>query len=208
MSKLILIRHGRSEWNDKGLWTGWTDVSLSEEGKLEAARSADSIKDLKIDAVFVSKLKRVQQTVDIIMKKLDIKAPVVQDAALNEKSYGIYTGKNKWEVKEQVGEEEFRKIRRDWDHPIPEGESLKMVYERVVPFYEKSILPVLKSGKNALVGGSGNSLRALVKFLDSIPDDKISDLEITTGEIYVYDIDEKTGKVLSKQILAKNEKKV
>ena len=123
----------------------------------------------------------------------------IADAALNERDYGDLTGKNKWEVKEQLGEEEFLKIRRSWDYPPKNGESLKNVYERVVPFYESRILPELKNGKNVIIAAHGNSLRALVKFLENIPDEEISKLEMKLGEPYVYEIDE-TGKIVSKEI--------
>lgn len=205
MVQLILVRHGRSEWNDKGIWTGWADPDLNEEGRMEAKRTAEALKGIKIDYVYTSLLKRVINTIEIILKELKLNIKIVKDAALNERNYGDFTGKNKWQVKEQVGEEEFNRIRRGWDHPIPNGESLKMVYARVVPYYEKEILPKLKLGKNVLVGGSGNSLRALVKFLDNISEEKISEVEVKTAEAWVYEID-KNGKVLGKKILAENSK--
>lgn len=207
ITNLILVRHGRSEWNDKGLWTGLTDVSLNDVGKAEAAKAAESIKDLKIDLIFDSKLKRVKETMDIITRKLRLKVPVRENAALNERDYGIYTGQNKWQVEKELGQEEFKKLRRSWDYPIPKGESLKMVYERVMPFYKNEILPVIKRGKNILIGGSGNSLRALVKYLENIPDDKISELEINTGEVFVYKMG-REGKMVSKEIRSKNLKTV
>jgi 2,3-bisphosphoglycerate-dependent phosphoglycerate mutase len=129
--------------------------------------------------------------------------PTIQTAALNERNYGVYTGKNKWEVKEEVGEEEFQNIRRGWEHPIPEGETMKKVYERVVPFYEKEVLPLLKEGKNVILAAHGNSLRALVKYLENLSIDDLMALEFGIGEAYVYDIDE-TGKVVKKEIRAKN----
>ncbi|MDO8563474.1 MAG: 2,3-diphosphoglycerate-dependent phosphoglycerate mutase [Nanoarchaeota archaeon] len=205
MAQLILVRHGRSEWNDKGIWTGWADPDLNEEGRMEAKRTAEALKGIKIDYVYTSLLKRVINTIEIILKELKLNIKIVKDAALNERNYGDFTGKNKWQVKEQVGEEEFNRIRRGWDHPIPNGESLKMVYARAVPYYEKEILPKLKLGKNVLVGGSGNSLRALVKFLDNISEEKISEVEVKTAEAWVYEIDN-DGKVLGKKILAENSK--
>lgn len=205
MSKLILVRHGRSEWNDKGLWTGWSDPDLNDEGRLEAKRTADALKGIKIDYVYTSMLKRVINTIDIILKELKLKVNVIRNSALNERNYGDFTGKNKWQVKEQVGEEEFNRIRRGWDHPIPNGESLKMVYSRVVPYYEEEILPKLKAGKNVLVGGSGNSLRALVKYLENISEEKISEVEVKTAEAWEYEID-KNGQLLGRKILAENSK--
>lgn len=207
MAYLVLVRHGRSEWNDKGLWTGWTNISLTDEGREEAKHTAKELGDIKFDCAFTSALDRAIETTGIILKNLNLNILVTKDKALNERSYGIYTGKNKWEVKEQVGEEEFKKIRRSWDYAVPEGESLKQVYERAVPFYEEKIKPEILEGKNVLVGASGNSLRALVKYLENIPDDKISDLEIATGEALVYEMD-KDGKIISKEVRSKNEKKV
>ena len=198
MAYLILVRHGRSEWNDKGLWTGWTDIPLNDEGRQEARHTAQTLKDIKIDAAYSSNLVRVTETIEIILKELGANVSFVKNDALKERNYGTYTGKNKWQVKEQIGDEEFKKLRRSWDYPLPEGESLKMVYERVIPYYKKEILPQLKKGKNILVGGSGNSLRALIKFLDNVPDEGISEVEIRTGEAWVYQLDKK-GKVISRK---------
>src|SRR6476619_2408667 len=151
MSYLILVRHGKSEWNALGLWTGWTDVELTQEGRKEAQKAAQALQDIEIHSSHTSKLKRAQQTLDEIKTALNLAhIPTSEHEALNERHYGIYTGKNKWQVKEQVGEEEFTKIRRGWDHPIPEGESLKQVYDRLLPYYEEQILKDLKEGKNVI----------------------------------------------------------
>lgn len=204
MSKLILVRHGKSDWNAKGLWTGWQDPPLINEGREDARRSAQYLKNFKIDQAFSSPLKRVTETLDIILQELKLTSlPITQDKALNERDYGIYTGKNKWQIKEEVGEEEFQKIRRGWDHPIPEGETMEVVYNRVVPFYQNSILSLLKSGQNVLVVSSGNALRALVKYLDNLDNHQLADLEFGIGEVYVYEIDG-DGKVTSKEILSEN----
>lgn len=209
MAYLILVRHGESEWNAKGLWTGWQDIPLSGKGKEEARAAGGKInaflrkvKDLPIDLIYNSTLLRTKQTTDEIKKvlnKTDI--PTVEDEALNERNYGDYTGKNKWEVKKEVGDEEFQKIRRAYDHPIPNGESLKQVYERVIPYFEKEILPKLREGKNVLISAHGNSLRALIKYLDKISDDDISKLEVATGEVYAYEIGQ-NGEIVSEKILA------
>lgn len=206
MAYLVLVRHGLSEYNKKGLWTGWTDVPLAQEGFEQARKTAEELKGLTFDYCFSSPLIRSIQTLDEIKKVLDINLPTIQHEALNERNYGIYTGKNKWQVQEQLGEEEFQKLRRSWDYPVPQGESLKQVYEREIPYYQEVIEPKLKLGKNVIVASSGNDLRALVKYLENIPDDKIGELEIGTGEAYVYQIDE-TGKVLNKEIRGKNENK-
>ncbi len=201
MSYLALVRHGESEWNAKGLWTGWKDIPLTQKGIEQAKTAGVSLKDIKFDLGFTSILSRVKQTMDEMKKVLNQQFPVIEDKALNERNYGVYTGKNKWEIKKEVGEEEFLKIRRGWDHPIPRGECLKDVYQRAIPYYEENILPKLKAGKNVLVSAHGNSLRALVKYLENIPDDKISKLELAIGEVYLYTIDN-NGKAVSKEIRA------
>jgi 2,3-bisphosphoglycerate-dependent phosphoglycerate mutase len=204
MAKLILVRHSKSEWNELGKWTGWTDVDLNEQGRADAKTTAEALKDIQIDQAFVSKLKRAQQTLEIILNEIgQTDVPTVQTAALNERDYGIYTGKNKWEVKEEVGEEEFQNIRRGWEHPIPEGETMKKVYERVVPFYENEVLPLLKAGENVILAAHGNSLRALVKYLEDLSIDDLMALEFGIGEAYVYEVD-KSGKIENKEIRAKN----
>lgn len=208
MAHLILVRHGKSEWNEKGLWTGFQDVSLAQAGMKEAQDAGAAIKDIHIDLAFTSALKRAQETLDEILKttgQTDI--PIIKDAALNERDYGEMTGKNKWEIKEQYGEEQFLKWRRGWNEPIPGGETLKDVYERVVPYYKENILPSLKDGKNVLIAAHGNSLRALVKYLENITEDGVTKLEIATGEVYVYEIDNQ-GTIIKKEIRAAHENTV
>lgn len=200
MADLILVRHGESLWNEKGLWTGWTDIGLSEKGKEEARLAGEKLKGLPIDFAYISLLLRAKQTLYEIKSVLGIDVPTFESKALNERNYGIYTGKNKWEIEKEVGEEQFKQIRRGWDAPIENGESLKDVYNRVIPYYESEILPKLKDGKNILICAHGNSLRALVKYLENISDENISNLEIATGEIYIYKVDSE-GKITSKQIL-------
>jgi 2,3-bisphosphoglycerate-dependent phosphoglycerate mutase len=200
MAKLILIRHGKSEWNKLGMWTGHTDVLLAPEGHEEAKRAGERLRDVEVHSAHVSELTRTHQTFEGVMSSLPQETVVPKKhGALNERHYGIHTGKNKWEVKESVGDEEFTNIRRSWDHPIPEGETLKDVHARVVPYYEREIMPEIMSGKNVLVVAHGNTLRALVKHLEDISDEKICELEIETGEIYCYDLDE-TGTAISKEV--------
>lgn len=205
MAKLILVRHGKSEWNKLGKWTGHTDVELAVEGYAEAERAGTLIRDIEIHCAHVSVLKRTHQTFDGIVRALgraDI--PCVAHVALNERDYGIHTGKNKWEVKEAVGEEIFTKIRRSWDHPIPEGETLRDAHARVVPYYEQTIKPQLVVGQNVLVVAHGNTLRALVKYLDDISDERICEFEIETGAVHCYDIDE-CGQVLTREVRSVHE---
>lgn len=201
MAHLILVRHGESAWNEKGLWTGWADIGLNEKGKEEAKKAGESLKEYGINAAYTSALLRAHQTLDEILKILNLNdIPVIKNKALNERDYGIYTGKNKWEVEKEVGDEKFFQIRRGWDTPIQNGESLKDVYNRVIPYYQKEILPKLIDGKNILISAHGNSLRALIKYLDNISDKDVENLEIATGEVDVFEIDP-NGSVTSKKVL-------
>lgn len=195
------MRHGMSEWNKLGLWTGWTDVDLAPEGVLEARRAARLFKDLSIDVAHTSTLKRAQRTLQELCDELSWShlEPAVSDA-LNERHYGIYTGKVKEAVRQEVGEVEYKKIRRGYAHPIPEGESLQQVEQRIVPYFESTIRPELARGKNVLMVAHGNSLRALMKHLECISDEAICDVHIETGEVYRYDFDSR-GVLTGKEIL-------
>ena len=203
MAYLILVRHGTSEWNALGLWQGWTDIPLAQKGKEDALRAAESLRGIRIDRAYTSVLKRAKETWEIMKDALGIAPPTVEHQALNERHYGIYQGKHKWQVKEDVGEEEFQRIRRSWDHPIPEGETLEDVYKRIVPYYQEHILPDLVAGKNVVLTAHGNSLRALVKYLENLSIAEVLKLEFGIGEAYVYEVDEK-GKVAGKEIRAAN----
>lgn len=189
MANLILVRHGESEWNEKGLWTGWTDIGLSDKGIEEARNAGKKLKGFQIDFAYTSPLKRAKQTLDEIKSVLGIDVPTFENKALNERDYGIYTGKNKLEIQKEVGGGKFKDLRRGWDSPIPQGETLKDVYNRVVPYYESEILPKIKQGKNILISAHGNSLRALVKYLENLSDAGVENLEIPTGESRIYIID-------------------
>ena len=200
MAYLVLVRHGESEWNAKGLWTGWTDIGLSEKGFEEAQEAGEAIQDIHFDYAFVSDLLRAKQTLEKIQEATgQTEVVIISDPALKERNYGDMTGKNKWEIRKQVGDEEFQKLRRSWDYPPPNGESLKMVYERVIPYYQEKILPLLKEEKNVLISAHGNSLRALIKYLEKISDDAISNLEMPTGGVYLYQLDQQ-GNVINKEI--------
>ncbi len=183
MARLALVRHGESEWNAKNLWTGWADKVLTRNGFLQARAAAEKLRGVKWDLIFESDLERVKESADVTIKTLGLKLPTVETDALRERNYGIYTQQNKSEVKAKLGEEEYEKLHRGWDYPIPEGESLKQVYERVVPFFQLEVEPRLKEGKNIIVFASGNSLRALCKYLKNLSDKEIEDFEIQTGEV-------------------------
>jgi 2,3-bisphosphoglycerate-dependent phosphoglycerate mutase len=210
MAYLVLVRHGQSEWNALGKWTGWQDVSLTDQGRAEAQEAAKALELSGVDLhkAYTSKLKRAQQTLDEIKNHLDkTDIETVQHTALNERHYGDYTGMNKWEAQKSMGDEAFLKVRRAWDHPLPNGETLKDVHGRVMPYYESTILADLKNGKNVIIAAHGNSLRALVKHLESIPDNEIHKLEIGTGEVYMYEIDS-NGNVVAKNIFNGDKKTV
>ncbi len=200
MAYLVLVRHGESEWNALGKWTGWTDVSLSEQGREEAKKAAHEIKDVSFDVAFTSDLKRASETLEIIKKELGKEnIPTTIAPELKEKSYGDLTGKNKWEVKDEYGEEQWLKWRRAWNEPIPNGETLKTVYERVVPYYQANILPLLEQGKNVIIAAHGNSIRALLKYLEHISDEDIAGVEFPTGTALIFEINT-TGNIISKTI--------
>ncbi len=196
--KLVLTRHGESEWNLAGKWTGWTDVSITDKGAADARKMGELLQDIHFDAIYTSELKR---TVETMQQVLDTQGQTDMDYArekvLNERDYGEYTGLNKWEVKDRLGEEKFNAIRRDYDEPIPGGETLHDVYDRVVPWYRDVIVPQLNAGKNVLFVAHGNSIRALVKYIESISDEGISEFEMVFGTILIYQVDgdgKETGK--------------
>lgn len=200
MAYLVLVRHGTSEWNKLGKWTGLTDVDLAPEGIEEAQRMGRIIHDIEIHKAHVSMLKRAQQTLAEIKNVLGTHTLVAnQHAALNERDYGEHTGKDKWQVRDELGEVEFQNIRRGWEAVVLGGENLKDVHARVVPYYEKYVRPEILDGHNVLVVAHGNSLRALVKHLENISDTDIAKLEIGFGQVYCYEMDEK-GNVLDKEI--------
>lgn len=200
MAYLVLVRHGQSEWNALGLWTGQEDVALSEQGVAEARKAAEYLEDIELHKAHTSRHSRAQHTLREVLEALHkVELEIIEHEALNERHYGDYQAKNKWDIKEQIGEEEFNKLRRNWDHPVPNGETLKDVSERVLPYYEKHILEDLKAGKNVIVSAHGNSLRALMKHLDQVSDDKAHEVEIGTGGVHVYEINE-NGTVISKEI--------
>jgi 2,3-bisphosphoglycerate-dependent phosphoglycerate mutase len=203
MAYLVLVRHGQSEWNALGLWTGQEDVALTEQGKAEARKAAEHLQDITLHKAHTSTLSRAQQTLEEIKNALEhTELETVHHEALNERHYGDYQAKNKWDIKDDIGEEEFTKLRRNWDHPVPNGETLKDVHARVLPYFEERILQDLREGKNVIVAAHGNSLRALMKHLEEVADDDVHKVEIGTGEVVVYEINE-DGQVTNKEIRSK-----
>ena len=196
LGTLVLVRHGQSLWNAKHTWTGLTDIGLSEQGMTEAKQAATALKDIPFTVAFSSALCRAKDTLHIILTELgktDI--PVIESTELNERNYGIFTGKNKLEVEKEFGPEKYKQLRRGWDFPVENGESLKDVYTRVVPYYETTIVPLLQKGTTVLVVAHGNSLRALLKRVSSISDTDIAQVEFATGEIIIVTVDAKGNAV-------------
>lgn len=194
LGKLVIVRHAESEWNATGQWSGITDVHLSEIGFREAAMFGLALKelDIKLDKAFCSEQIRALETLEGMLdasQQFDV--PIERSGAINERDYGDYTGKNKWEMRDLLGEEKFNRIRRGWNEPIPNGETLQMVYNRTAPFYLEKIVPLLNQGQNILIVAHGNSIRALMKYIESIDDKQVESLEMIFGDIVTYDIDEK-----------------
>ncbi|MBA4145476.1 MAG: 2,3-bisphosphoglycerate-dependent phosphoglycerate mutase [Azospira oryzae] len=187
MAVLILLRHGQSEWNRENKFTGTEDVDLSMQGELEASRAASRINAYKIDLAYTSVLKRAIHTLNIIMDKNNWVLPVIQDAAFNERDYGDLQGVDKKETVLHYGEDQVERWRRAFDVAPPHGESLKDTFNRVVPFYKTEIEPKLKSGLTILIVAHGNSLRALMMYLENISDDAIEKVEMLTGVPRIYE---------------------
>ena len=215
MIKLVLIRHGESEWNKLNLFTGWTDVDLSEKGVEEAKNGGKLLHEegYSFDIAFTSTLKRAIHTCWHVLDGVDqAYIPVVKDYHLNERHYGALQGLNKAQTAEKYGAEQVHQWRRSFDiappalepddaalqpaykginpEELPLHESLKDTIARVVPYYNNVIVPCLKEGKKVLIAAHGNSLRALVKYLDNISDEDIAGLNIPTGVPLVYELDE------------------
>ncbi len=200
---LILVRHGQSEWNLKNLFTGWRDPDLTARGKEEAKNAGKALKKrgFSPDVCFTSALKRAQHTLDLMLAEMGVvNMTIVRNQALNERDYGDLSGLNKDDARDKWGEEQVHVWRRSFDTPPPGGESLKGTAERVLPYYEASILPLVKKGRNVLVAAHGNSLRALVMQLEGLSPDEIVAREIGTGDPLIYEIDE-NGKVLSSEAI-------
>lgn len=198
-SKLVIVRHGESEWNALGLWTGTRDVHLTAKGEEEARAMGVLLSDVAFDQVYTSEQIRTQETAHQLLVAAGQPAQFQITGALNERDYGIHTGKNKWEVKEQIGEAAFDAIRRNWNEPVPGGETLKQVYERAVPFYESELVPLLNNGKNVLIVAHGNSIRSLVKYIESINDAEIANVEMIFGTALIYSVDSH-GKMRDKEM--------
>ena len=189
-SKLVLVRHGQSEWNAKNLFTGWKDPKLTDLGIQEAIKAGDLLetRNLKFDLMFTSDLFRAQETGRLILEQMNhADIQVIKDQSLNERNYGDLAGLNKDEAREKWGKEQVHIWRRSFDVPPPGGESLKNTAERVLPYFKHEIMPKVKEGLNILVAAHGNSLRALVMELEKISSEEIVKLEIATGDPLTYE---------------------
>jgi 2,3-bisphosphoglycerate-dependent phosphoglycerate mutase len=215
MPKLVLIRHGQSQWNLENRFTGWWDVDLSEQGVEEAIEAGELMRQsgLDFDLCYTSLLTRAIKTLDIALDRMDrLWLPVRKHWRLNERHYGGLTGLDKQEMRDKVGDEQVRIWRRSFDVPpppldpdseydvsgdrrysgvdVPASESLKDTIERVLPYWDEAIAPALKSGERILVSAHGNSIRALVKHLSNLGDDEIAGVEIPTGQPLIYELGE------------------
>ena len=218
MIKLVLLRHGESEWNKKNLFTGWTDVNLSEQGVKEASEAAKYLEEggFTFDIAYTSVLKRAIRTLWLTLEGMDLMwIPVVRSWRLNERHYGALQGLNKAETAAKYGDEQVLIWRRSYDTPppalektderypghdprykdlseadLPQAECLKDTVARFLPFWHETIVPSLKEGKKVLIAAHGNSLRALVKYLDNVPDETIVGINIPTGMPLVYELNE------------------
>ena len=200
---LVLVRHGQSEWNRKNLFTGWQDVDLTEQGVAEAEKAAALLKEggFRFDEAFTSDLIRARRTLDIILDKTgQTGLPITRDQALNERDYGDLVGLNKDDARKKWGEEQVHIWRRSYDVPPPGGESLKDTAARAVPYFREHILPKVIAGEDVIVSAHGNSLRAIIMWLDELTPEEVVKLELGTGVPIVYRFDE-NGEVVAKEVL-------
>ncbi|MGJ8528669.1 2,3-bisphosphoglycerate-dependent phosphoglycerate mutase [Maritalea sp.] len=197
--RLILVRHGQSEWNLKNLFTGWKNPGLTEKGVEEATSAGQLLKSrgYEIEICYTSALKRAQHTLDLMLENMDIvNMTIIRNQALNERDYGDLAGLNKDDARKKWGEEQVHIWRRSYDTPPPGGESLKDTADRVLPYFEAEIAPRVADGGTILVAAHGNSLRALVMKLENLSPEEILKREIATGKPIIYDLDA-DGKVLN-----------
>lgn len=208
MAKLVLVRHGQSQWNLENRFTGWVDVPLSPKGEEEAKRAGEKLKGMKFDKAYTSALKRAQNTLRFILEQIgQTNIPIEKDQALNERHYGALQGLNKKETADKYGDQQVHIWRRSYDVPPPVdktemnpdgiSESLKDTAARTLPYFNAKIMADVKAGKNILVAAHGNSLRSIVMDLDKLTKEQVLELNIDTGAPIIYEIDPR-GKILSK----------
>ncbi|MDX2252586.1 MAG: 2,3-bisphosphoglycerate-dependent phosphoglycerate mutase [Nitrospira sp.] len=201
MARLILLRHGESQWNLENRFTGWVDVPLSPRGTQEAKDAGVKLKGFTFDRAFTSVLSRANETLRLVLETVgQTGIPIEKDKALNERMYGDLQGLNKTETAQKYGEAQVKIWRRSYDVRPPGGESLMDTAERVLPYYEAKIKPYLFKGETILVAAHGNSLRALVMQLEQLTKEQVLELNIPTGAPLLYELDA-SGKVLSHRYL-------
>lgn len=219
MGKLILMRHGKSLWNERGIFTGWVDIPLSEKGVEEAMNAGKELTDVPIDGIFVSALMRAQMTAFLAMlhhhsKKVPVfvhaegtkedkwskifdedskkeTIPTISAWQLNERMYGELQGKNKQKTREEFGDNQVQIWRRSYATAPPKGESLKDTAERTLPYFKEKIIPLLDLGKNILISAHGNSLRSITMFIEDLSEEEIVKVEIPTGKPIIYNYENK-----------------
>jgi 2,3-bisphosphoglycerate-dependent phosphoglycerate mutase len=201
MARLVLLRHGESQWNLENRFTGWVDVPLSPRGMQEAKNAGEKLRIFKFDRAFTSVLARANETLRLVLEAIGQTAvPIEKDKALNERMYGELQGLNKDETVKKYGEAQVKIWRRSYDVCPPGGESLKDTAERVLPYYEQTIKPYVLKGDTILVAAHGNSLRALIMELEQLSREQVLELNIPTGAPLLYEVD-KTGKVVDHRYL-------
>jgi 2,3-bisphosphoglycerate-dependent phosphoglycerate mutase len=199
MSKLVLLRHGQSQWNLENRFTGWTDVPLTDRGRADALKTADVLKDMRFDCAYTSRLQRAADTLHIVLRALGQGGiPITADSALNERHYGDLQGLNKAETAEKYGQEKVLQWRRSYDIPPPNGESLADCWHRVIPFFQWTILPEVQAGKTILIAASGNSLRPIIKFLNHLDEKTTAEMEVGLCTPYIYRFEGK--KMIEKEV--------
>ncbi len=187
MGTLVLVRHGQSQWNLENRFAGWIDVPLTEQGRRDAAKIAEVLREFPFDIAFTSKLQRASETLTILLKALhQDNVPVQADAALNERHYGTLQGLNKAETAKQYGQEQVQLWRRSYAVAPPGGESIADCCARVLPYFERAILPLVATGKTVLVVAHGNSMRPIIQTLDHLDNDTTATMEIGLCTPYIY----------------------
>ncbi len=201
MTRLVLLRHGESQWNLENRFTGWVDVPLTPKGVQEAKNAGEKLRGFTFDRAFTSVLERANETLRLALDVIgQPKIPTERHPALNERMYGDLQGLNKAETAKKYGEAQVKIWRRSYDVPPPGGESLKDTAERVLPYYEQTIKPYLLKGETILIAAHGNSLRALIMELEQLSREQVLELNIPTGAPLLYELDG-TGKVVTHRYL-------
>lgn len=201
MARLVLLRHGESQWNLENRFTGWVDVPLTPRGIQEAKNAGEKLRGFTFDRAFTSVLERANETLRLALDVIgQPKIPIERDKALNERMYGELQGLDKAETAKKYGEAQVKIWRRSYDVPPPGGESLKDTAERVLPYYEQTIKPYLLKGETILIAAHGNSLRALIMELEQLSREQVLELNIPTGAPLLYELDG-TGKVVDHRYL-------